>query len=230
MSKFENFEVKGGNNQFGDNNTQNNTTNNTTNNHNGGNNNDSSGGFIGAAAGIAGLVLFFFNHIDQIYYYLNFLIFLSVIPSVSAFLILLLTTNVSKTDIIRLVSSTLLAISLYGLAIIARSHAPDIIIKVAHQAPSFLDFWKNLSEIGQKVAVTNFLSAIFIGIAAFFALLGSVRQFAYSLANSNRTGWWYNIYNFMSPFSMRLTVALVSALCGFVWALLNGKIPFPPFS
>lgn len=229
MSKFENFEVNGGNNQFGDNNTQNNITNNTTNNHNNsGNKDDSSGTFIGALAGIAGLVWFFFNHIDQIYHYLNLLIISSFIPSISAFIILLLTAHVSNVDIIRVISSSLLAVSLYGLALIARSHAPDIIINLAHQAPSFIDFWKRLSDIDQKIAVTNFISVIVIGIAAFLALLGSLRQFAYSLAKSNRTGWWYNIYRSMSPFNMRLTVAVVTALSGFVWALLSGKIPFPP--
>lgn len=225
MSKFEKFVVKSGNNQFGDNNTQNNITNNTINNKVK-EDADSSGAIIGIVAGTAGLIWLFFSNIDQVYHYLNILILFSFLLSISAFIILLITTNVTKTDFIRVISSTLLAISLYGLSLMARNHAPDVIIQFAHQTTSFMDFWKQLTDMGKKVVVTNFMSAILIGNAALLALFGSFRQFAYSIANSNRAGWWYNIYNSMSHFNMRFTVIIVTTLSGAVWAFLNNKIPF----
>lgn len=225
MSKFEKFDVKNGNNQFGDNNTQNNITNNTVNNKVS-KDTDSSGVIIGAITGMAGLTWFFFSHINQIYHYLNIVILSSFLFSIGAFFILVLTTSVTRTDIFRVFASTFLAISLYGLALLARNHAPNEIIQFAHQAPSFMDFWKKLTDIGRKVVVENFISALFICISTFLALLGSFRQFAYSVANSNRTGWWYNIYESMSYFNMRSTVIIIMTMSGAVWALLNDKIPF----
>ncbi|WP_336004087.1 hypothetical protein ACEN3H_01180 [Acinetobacter lactucae] len=225
MSKFEKFVVKSGNNQFGDNNIQNNITNNTINNK-ARESTDSSGAIFGFITGIAGVIWFFFNHINQIYHYLNIVILSSLLFSIGAFFILLLTRSVFKTDIFRVMASILVAISLYGLALLARSHAPNEIIQLAHQAPSLMEFWKQLTDIGRKIVVENFISAVFICIASFLALLGSFRQFAYSIANSNRTGWWYNIYESMSYFNMRSTVIIIVTLSGAVWALLNDKIPF----
>ncbi|MDC4540368.1 hypothetical protein R4529_05885 [Acinetobacter baumannii] len=226
MSKFEKFVIKSGNNQFGDNNIQNNITNNTINNKVR-ESTDSSGAVFGFIAGTAGLIWLFFNNIDQVYYYLKVLILFSFLFSIGSCIILLLTTGVTKTDIIRVISSTVLAISLYGLALITRTHAPDEIVQLAHQTSSFMDFWKQLTDIGKKVVVTNFMSAILIGNAALLALFGSFRQFAYSIANSNRTGWWYNIYHSMSHFNMRFTVVIVITLSGAVWGVLNNKIPLP---
>ncbi|KCY45074.1 hypothetical protein J715_4397 [Acinetobacter baumannii 1571545] len=133
MSKFEKFDVKNGNNQFGDNNTQNNITNNTVNNKVS-KDTDSSGVIIGAITGMAGLTWFFFSHINQIYHYLNIVILSSFLFSIGAFFILVLTTSVTRTDIFRVFASTFLAISLYGLALLARNHAPNEIIQFAHQA------------------------------------------------------------------------------------------------
>ena len=194
MSKFENFSVTNGNNQFGDNNTQNNTTN-----HHHNNNHQNSNGdeilpiAIGALAGVAALIWWFFNHIDQVYYYLNILILTSVCFSLIAILILIFNSGVAKEDLFRFFGSIAFALGLFGLAMLSRNHAPNEIIQLSQQV-KFMDFWERLSDHGKDMVVANFTSAIVIGISTLFAHLASVRQFAYSLANPNRVGFWYSTY------------------------------------
>lgn len=228
MSKFEKFSVNGGSNQFGDNNTQNNVTNNTHHHHS---NNAGKGNgeeilpiAIGAVAGLAALIWWFFSHIDQIYFYLNIITISSAGLSFIAIGVLFISGSITKEDIFRFLGCAFYALGLFGLAMLARNHAPSDVIQLSEQV-KFMDFWRGITNHGKNLVVANFVSALSIGIAAFVVHLGSVRQFAYSLAKPNRTGFFYGLYSTTTPFKMRLVSAAVAILSGVVWAAMNGKLP-----
>lgn len=228
MSKFENFNVNGGNNQFGDNNTQNNITNNNHHHHHNNGNKGSGDEFIpiaiGAVAGLAALIWWFFSHIDQVYFYLNILIISSPGLSLLAVSVLLITGNITKFDIFRFLGCTFYALGLFGLAMLARNHAPSDVIQLSEQV-KFMEFWRGLEDHEKDLVVANFLSAISIGIASLLVHLGSVRQLAYALAKPNRTGFFYSLYSITTPFKMRFVSATIALLSGFVWAAMNGQLP-----
>lgn len=227
MSKFDKIEVRGGNNQFGDNNTQNNVINNNHHHNNSAKNN--SGDeiipiIIGSAAGLAALVWWFFSHIDQVYYYLNILTLSSGTLSFFAAFILFLSGSLTKEDVLRFASSTLYALGLFGLALLARHHAPPDVIQLSEQV-KFMGFWQGLTDHGKDLVVVNFLAAIVVGIAALFVHLGAIRQFTYSLARPDRTGFFYELFSLTSLFRMRVVTVVVSISSGIVWAAINGMLP-----
>jgi len=229
LSKFESFNVNGGNNQFGDNNTQNNVTNNTHHHHDNNNGKKDSGEdilpiVIGAVAGLAALIWWFFSHIDQVYFYLNILTISSAGLSLLAIGVLLITRNITKEDIFRFLGCVLYAVGLFGLAMLARSHAPSDVIQLSEQV-KFMEFWQGLTDPGNDLVVANFLSAISIGIAALMVHFGSIRQFAYSLARANRTGFFYGVYSLTTPFKMRFVSVVISIFSGLVWTAINGHLP-----
>ncbi len=227
MSKFENFNVNGGNNQFGDNNTQNNVTNNSHHHNNNGNKDSGENPLpiaIGGVAGLAALNWWFFSHIDQVYFYLNILTISSAGLSFLAIAVLLITSNITKEDIFRFLGCAFYALGLFGLAILARNHAPPDVIQLSEQV-RFMEFWRGLTDHGKDLVVANFLSAISIGIAAVMVHFGSIRQFAYSLAKTNRTGFFYRIYSLSTPFKMRFVSVVIAIFSGVVWAAMNGQLP-----
>jgi hypothetical protein len=229
LSKFENFNVNGGNNQFGDNNTQNNVTNNNHHHHNDNSGKKDSGEevipiAIGAVAGLAALIWWFFSHIDQVYYYLNILTISSAGLSLLAIGVLLITRNVVKEDVFRFLGCIFYALGLLGLAMLARNHAPPDVIQLSEQV-EFMEFWRGLTDHGKDLVVANFTSAISIGLAALMVHLGSIRQFTYSLVKPNRTGFFYRLYSITTPFKMRCVSVVIAIFSGIVWAAINGKLP-----
>ena len=226
MSKFENMTVNGGNNQFGDNNTQNNVTNNHHHNNGGqGSNGDEVIPLaIGAVAGLAALIWWFFSHIDQVYYYLNILTLSSVTLSAIAFLILISSGATEKNDVFRFFGSAFFALGLFGLAMLAREHAPSDVIQLSQQT-KFMEFWRGLTDYGKDLVVSNFVAAISVALSAFIAHLAALRQFSYSLASPNGTGFWFGLYSATSVLKMRVCLVIIAILSGVVWAALTGKLP-----
>ncbi|EKO3541434.1 hypothetical protein K0L52_003234 [Vibrio fluvialis] len=228
MSKFENMTVNGGNNQFGDNNTQNNVTNNHHHHHNNGGQGSNGDELfplaIGAVAGLAALIWWFFSHIDQVYYYLNILTLSSVVLSVAALLILIVSGAADKNDVFRFFGSAFFALGLFGLAMLSREHVPNDVIQLSQQT-KFMEFWRGLTEHGKDLVVSNFVAAIAVALSAFIAHLASLRQFSYSLASPNAGGFWFGLYRATSVFKMRVCLVIIAVLSGVVWAALTGKLP-----
>ncbi|MDE9544558.1 hypothetical protein [Xenorhabdus bovienii] len=226
MSQFEHINISGNNNQFGDNNVQHNTINN--NNNNGNNNNKDEENaptlLFGVAVGSAAIVWWFFNNIEKIYYYLNIITLSSAILSFLSLCVLIFNEQIKKEDFFRFLGSVISAVGLFALAIFAYNHAPSDIIQLS-QKTKLIDFWKNLTEYGKNVALSNFISSIIIAISAIFAHFSSLRQFAYSLSNTNRTGLWYSIYSSMKIFKMRISTFVFILASGLVLIFLNGKFP-----
>lgn len=226
MSKFKDLNVVGGPNQFGDNGVQNNTT---THNHyhrNGSQSSEGEGFFAAAAGllvGLAVIIWWFFSHIDQVYYYLNILSLSSGALSLVAVLILMLTGTIAEEDIIRFLCSVFVAVSLFGLAIVSREHAPDEVIRLSQQV-KIKEFWGGLNALGKDIVIANFISAAAIGVSAIFSHLGSFRQFAYSMANQAGAGFWYSVYTKTRLFRMRVIAVAFTILSGVVWAALEGEI------
>ncbi|ELH0900803.1 hypothetical protein Q9891_003345 [Vibrio cholerae] len=228
MSKFDSIVINGGNNQFGDHNTQHNVTNNHHHHTHNTGGEDSNGGDalsigIGVLAGFAALTWLFFAHINQVYFYLNLASLSSGVLSIFAIGILVLTREVERMDVCRLLGSILLAVGLFGLSVLSREHANEDIISLS-QNTKFMDFWRSLTDYGKDLVISNFVSAIAIGFAVFIAHLAALRQFSYALADSNGTGFWFNLYTRMNRFKMRVSYAVISVLAGLVWAALAGKL------
>jgi len=224
LSKFGHIDVNGGNNQFGDNNTQNNTTNHHHHNNGQGSNGDEGLPIlIGVGIGLLALVWWFFNHINQVYHYLNILTLSSVALASIASLLLLISRTIEKEDVFRFIVSLFLAVGLFGLAMLSREHAPNEIIQLSQQT-KFMAFWQGLTDYGKSLVISNFISAIAIYISAFVAHLASLRQFSYALANPNGSGFWFSIYRNMGMFKMRISVGIISICSGLVWAALTGKL------
>ncbi len=158
------------------------------------------------------------------YYYLNIFTLTSVCLSFIAILILIFNNGVAKEDLFPFFGSVVFALGLFGLAMLSRDHAPNEIIQLSQQV-KFSAFWERVADHGKDMVVANFTSAIVIGISALFAHLASVRQFAYSLADSNRIGFWYTTYRRMHPFKMRIVTTIITVFSGIAWAALNGKLP-----
>lgn len=229
MSKFENVSVTSGKNQFGDNNTQNNTENHHHHHHHNGNGKGSGEEeiipvAIGAVAGLAALIWWFFNHIDQVYYYLNIITLSSATLSALALFIIISSGAIAKEDLFRVLGSVIFAVGLFGLAMLSRDHAPNEVIQLSHQT-KFMDFWQSLTDHGKDLVISNFIAAIVIGMSGIIAHLTSLRQFSYSLAKPNRSGFWYGIYRAMGAFKMRVSMPLITILSGLAWAASAGKLP-----
>jgi len=204
LSKFGHIDVNGGNNQFGDNNTQNNTTNHHHHNNGQGSNGDEGLPIlIGVGIGLLALVWWFFNHINQVYHYLNILTLSSVALASIASLLLLISRTIEKEDVFRFIVSLFIQLS---------------------QQTKFMAFWQGLTDYGKSLVISNFISAIAIYISAFVAHLASLRQFSYALANPNGSGFWFSIYRNMGMFKMRISVGIISICSGLVWAALTGKL------
>ncbi len=228
MSKFENFDVHGGNNQFGNNNTQSNVTNNNHHHHNNNGSKSDSDQVIpiifGACAGLIALLWLFFSHIDQVYFYLNIATLSSACLSFFSIIVLISTGNIAKEDVFRFLGCASYSIGLFGIAMLARNHAPQEAIQLSQQV-KFMEFWNALTSHEQNLVIANFLSAISIGMAALMVHFGSLRQLAYSLAKPNRTGFFYRIYSLTTAFKMRFVSTVVAIFGGFVWAAINGQLP-----
>lgn len=228
MSKFKNTVVIGNGSQFGDNNTQNNIENHHHHHDKKSKNSDSE-----IPIGIALVVAFavatwwFFSHINEVFYYLNILSISSAGLSVLSIIILALNNEVSWKDAVRFFTSSAFAIALFLLAIMTRNYAPDDIIQLSQQF-SPREFWSRLNDHGQNIAMFTFMSAFCVGLASLFNHIGSLRQLIYSLANSEGKGFFFNVYQSMSPFRIRLVSLWVVILSGLVWAALHGYIPTFP--
>ncbi|WP_338803105.1 hypothetical protein WDV76_12150 [Xenorhabdus griffiniae] len=227
MSKFEHINVSGNNNQFGNNNVQNNTVNNNNNYNRNNNDKDEENApalIFSAVAGAVAIIWWFFNNIERIYYYLNIITLSSAILSFFSLCILIFNEQIKKEDFFRFFGSVISSVGLFLLAIFAYNHAPNDIIQLS-QKVKLIDFWKSLTEHGRNIALANFISSIIIAISAIFSHLSSLRQFAYSLSNANRTGLWYRVYSSMKIFKMRISAFIFILASGLVLFLLNGAFP-----
>lgn len=229
MSKFGNVVVNGGNNQLGDHGTQHNVTNNNHHHHHsgGGNSGDGDNGWPGillVVAAVAGLIWWYFGHIDQVYYVLIYFSASSIGWSACAWVILTIKNEIVGMDSARFIGSIGLALLLLGISIVARNHAPAEIIEFSRDT-KIIDFWKGLTEEGRNVAVFNFIAGLSIGVAALVAHFGSFRQLAYAAASSTRRGVWYSIYSSTELFKMRIVLVFSLFLCGFAWAAISGYLP-----
>jgi hypothetical protein len=231
LSKFKDVKVRGNGNQFGNNNTQNNsTTNNTTNNHHHHDKKkkatDGSEAMIiifATGAGFLVLLWWFFQNIDQVYDILNIVTLTSPALAVLSIVILLFSGALEANDIFRFLSSIVLALGLFGLAIMAKEYAPDEIIQLSHQSDAW-EFWDGLNDHGKNLVLLNFGSALFIAFSALATHLISFRQLAYSLASKNCIGFWYRIYESSKLLKVKVMGSIIVVLSGVDWALLNGYL------
>jgi hypothetical protein len=237
LSKFRDIDIEGDGNIVGDNNTQNNTTNKTTNkttnnhHHNNDPKKNSDGSEIvaigiGAVIGFGALIWWFFNNIDQVYYYLNIATLSSPALALLAIIILLFSGSNTGQDLLRFFGSLVLAVGLFGLSILARDHAPQEIIQFSSQV-EFREFWEGLNDKDEHLVISNFVAALLIGLSAIIAHLVSLRQAAYAIANPNRVGFWYGLYNSSRFFSLKVSGSIIAVLSGVVWFALNGHLPMP---
>jgi hypothetical protein len=228
LSKFKNTLVIGNGSQFGDNNTQNNIENHH---HHGENNSkktdDAIPIFFVSIIAFAAAVWWFFLHIEQVFYYLNIVSISSMGFSFLSIPILALKNEISWKDGVRFITSVIFAIALFCFAIMARNYAPDDIIQLSQQV-SARGFWSQLNEHGQNIAFCNFLSAFCVALASIFNHFGSLRQFIYSVSNSEGKGFFFNVYQSMSFFNMQTVSICVILSCGITWAALHGYLPHFP--
>lgn len=230
LSKFRDVEIKGDGNIVGDNNTQNNTTNNHHHHNNVPKKNSDGSEIIpigvGAVIGFGALIWWFFNNIDQVYYYLNIATLSSPALALLAIVILFFSGSNTGQDLLRFFGSLVLAVGLFGLSLLARDHAPQEIIQFSSQV-EFTDFWEGLNDKGEHLVISNFVAALLIALSAIIAHLVSLRQAAYAMANPNRVGFWYGLYNSSGIFSLKVSGSIIAVLLGVVWTALNGHLPIP---
>ncbi len=218
MSKFGDVTINGNGNQVGDNNTQNNINVTHKHHHNQSNNNDGGEVFViggGILALLATVIWFFFNHIDQVYFYLNIGAITSPLLVVFALAIFLMSGYLDEIDLISAIVSVVACIALMLLAETTRQNISDEVIHLAMQKNIF-NFWAGLSEYGKKNVVSHFISALLLSVSIFIAHLFSLRQLSKSAANPNRVGFWYGLYRGLELFEIRSTSIFMSVLVALI--------------
>ena len=224
MSKFRNVGILGDGNIVGSNNHQNtNTVNNHYHNRSPRNScsDDALAGIIGFAIILGGLVWWFFNHIDQAYYYLGIAVATSPLLATAGLCLLLMTNQIENADGYNFLGSAISMIVLLYLVLMARNHAPIEVIQMASET-KVLDFWGRLSDHGKTIVTINFSSAVLLLIATITAHMASFRQFAYAMAHPEGKGLWYSIYTLISIFKLKVALPIITTIALLVFAALNG--------
>ncbi len=179
---------------------------------------------MAAAIAVAGMIWWYFNHIDQIYSALCYLSVSSFAGSAIAWMLLSFKNERASIDSGRLLGSFSLAMLLLGLSLLTRNHAPADIIEFS-RGTKIMEFWKGLTDVGKNNAVFNFVAGLSIVVAALAAHFGSLRQLAYAAADSTGSGMWYGLYRSTDFFKMRFVLVLVLFFCGIAWAAINDLLP-----
>ena len=220
MSKYRNVKIKGNGNRVGDTTT---VTNNYYNQPNrGSDGNEIIGIGLGLVVLLAAVVWFFFNHIDQVYFYLRVGAVTSPILAILAIVIFWKSGYLEEIDLIGTTSSIAMCAVLVLLSEMTRQNISDEIIQLALRT-DVLSFWDRLSDYGKKNVAAHFLSAILLTFAIFVTHLFSLRQLSESAGNPDGLGFWYGLYEGLSFFRMRNTYIsfFILAILIFVAAYWN---------
>lgn len=155
----------------------------------------------------------FFCNYEKIYPILRIC---AISPPLFAFIslvILLKRNEIEKNDIIRFFLSSMFAIIIFFLTDFLNSKIPEKIIILLTESKSLFDFWGRLSEYGKNIFISITVSCFLIIISIILNNLLAIRTIFYALANNDRTGFCYLIFNFMRFFKFRI--------CGIIIILLN---------
>lgn len=202
---------------------------NTTHNHyNNSNNNKDNSEFFGLV--IAGIfcilfaIYFLFSNYEKIYLILKVGAISSPLFAVFSLVILLKRNEIEKNDIVRFISSLILSIMILFLIEFLNTKTPEEIIMLSKKSKSFFDFWKELSEYGKNISVSITASCLLIIISIILNHLLAIRTFFYALANTNKTGFWYSMFNFMHFFKFRISGSIIIVLSVLTILILDGYI------
>ena len=218
MSKFKNVQVTGNGNIIGNSNSISNVKNTVINNNS--NNNNIKGGddpgifIVGAIAlGALGLMIYwkFFYHYETIHQIIHMSNMTSPILALVGTCVLLTKDQAQKSDLFKLLLVICTTILIWFAWKNNISETTLKIINLANNSDAF-KFNESLSTFGQEQAKLIMGSTISMGIGSLLNHFVSFSIFSYSLANINKTGFWYGTYKltwiFKPSFSGTLGILL----------------------
>jgi len=233
MSKFTKNKIKGSQNIQGDNNYQDNSK--TTNNfyppsepskrqsHDWDAGTIMWGSFI-LLMGLLILVWKYNTYIVQVYRFVNISILLSSTLMIVAVVILWIKNELIDRGVIYFVSSLVFSFLLYTLLTYTQKTISVEIVQLAREN-SLIDFWGGLEPSDKDLAVANIVSVALIGIATLLNHLISFRQLAYSLASKESNGIWYNAFDTLWLFKLKISGSAIILLVVGTMLVSNGIFP-----
>lgn len=205
----------GDNNIIGNNNTVTNQTNKTIHTYSGSNRNIDQTAFP-----VAAIItfLFFTLGIHSIFQYFEQLSFIlidisiaSLILNIIGYFILYSRKEVESRDqVYCFISIFFVVLTVFSIYML-KELLPQELISIVLNNSSIISLLKNLSGVGQSMMFATCLSILILFFCVLINLWISMKQFSYSLANSNRIGFWYFIFKIMAK-PIRLWLFLLEAV------------------
>jgi hypothetical protein len=183
---------------------------------------DAIGMLVGAGIALMTVVWFFFKNSTQVYYYVKLASLLSVVLVVVCVSIAFFWPAREGASPRDTIIGIVLGIIVFGVTLYCESKVDSEIVKLAQASANGVQFWRQLTEFGQRLAVETLLTAFFLVLAAAFALLGSFRLIALSGLGARDFDYWLTRKLFPFRPSRGSIVGLVAIVAAF--ALASGVL------
>lgn len=147
---------------------------------------------IGAAVGLfivaVGVGWLYVKNAEWVYHYIKLASLVAGLPSLITLAYLLINRSDEVRGTVAALYGVLLSSCVFGLAMYGQTMLDPRIIELSQQSSTPIQFWNGLNSYGHNIVVGCMVGAIFVGVAAIFALFMGVFIALYAFGDGDTEG------------------------------------------